>query len=119
LTDTLSPLPKTRRRLCADFGRSLCTTKIISSPRTTSSGIRGTKNKALRYNAEGSLTIYVQSDPPLEAQRGNWCHRRRTLISPYTCVRTGRRRKSRMGRGRHPPSSVLNDVRYWPKADMG
>ena len=32
----------------------------------------GTKNKALRYNAEGSLTIYVQSDPPLEAQRGNW-----------------------------------------------
>src|SRR5262249_24217740 len=40
LTDTLSPLPKTRRRLFADFGRSLCTTKIISSPRTTSSGIR-------------------------------------------------------------------------------
>src|SRR5262245_61946444 len=24
-----------------------------------------------------------------------------------------------MGRGRHPPSSGLNDVRYWPKADMG
>jgi hypothetical protein len=32
----------------------------------------GTKNKALKYNADGSLTIYVQADPPPEAQRGNW-----------------------------------------------
>jgi len=32
----------------------------------------GTKNKALKYNPDGSLTIHVQSDPPPEAQRGNW-----------------------------------------------
>lgn len=32
----------------------------------------GTKNKALKYNPDGSLTIYVQADPPAEAQRGNW-----------------------------------------------
>lgn len=32
----------------------------------------GTKNKALKYNADGSLTILVQADPPPEAQRGNW-----------------------------------------------
>jgi hypothetical protein len=32
----------------------------------------GTKTKSLKYNADGSLTIYVQADPPAEAQRGNW-----------------------------------------------
>ena len=32
----------------------------------------GTKNKALKYNPDGSLTIYVQADPPPGAQRGNW-----------------------------------------------
>jgi len=32
----------------------------------------GTKNKALKYNSDGSLTIYVQADPPSEAQRTNW-----------------------------------------------
>ena len=32
----------------------------------------GTKNKALKTNADGSLTIYVQSDPPPEAQQSNW-----------------------------------------------
>jgi hypothetical protein len=32
----------------------------------------GTKNKNLKYNADGSLTIYVQADPPPEAQRSNW-----------------------------------------------
>ena len=32
----------------------------------------GTKNKALKYDADGSLTIYVQADPPAEAQRANW-----------------------------------------------
>lgn len=32
----------------------------------------GTKNKALKYNEDGSLTIYVQAGPPAENQRGNW-----------------------------------------------
>jgi len=32
----------------------------------------GTKNKDLVYNGNGSLTIYVQADPPPEAQRANW-----------------------------------------------
>lgn len=32
----------------------------------------GTKNKTLVANADGSLTIYVQADPPEEAQRANW-----------------------------------------------
>ena len=32
----------------------------------------GTKNKTLKYNDDGSLTIYVQADPPPEAQRSNW-----------------------------------------------
>jgi hypothetical protein len=32
----------------------------------------GTKNKALRYDADGSLTFYVQADRPAEAQQNNW-----------------------------------------------
>jgi hypothetical protein len=32
----------------------------------------GTKNKTLVADADGSLTIYVQADPPPEAQRANW-----------------------------------------------
>jgi hypothetical protein len=32
----------------------------------------GTKNKMLKYNADGSLTIYVQADPPAGDQRANW-----------------------------------------------
>jgi hypothetical protein len=30
----------------------------------------GTKNQSLRYNADGSLTIYVQAEPSM--QRDNW-----------------------------------------------
>src|SRR5215475_6575311 len=32
----------------------------------------GTKNKALKANPDGSLMIYVQADPPPDAQRTNW-----------------------------------------------
>ena len=32
----------------------------------------GTKNKDLKYNPDGSLTIYVQAAPPSEAMRSNW-----------------------------------------------
>jgi hypothetical protein len=32
----------------------------------------GTKNKALKYNPDGSLTIYVQADAPADSQRSNW-----------------------------------------------
>ena len=32
----------------------------------------GTKNKNLKLEPDGSLTIYVQADPPSEAQRTNW-----------------------------------------------
>jgi hypothetical protein len=32
----------------------------------------GTKTRSLKFNDDGSLTIFVQSDPPPEPQRGNW-----------------------------------------------
>ena len=32
----------------------------------------GTKNKTLKYNSDGSLTLYVRADAPAEAQRSNW-----------------------------------------------
>ena len=32
----------------------------------------GTKNKTLKHNPDGSLTLYVRAEPPPEAQRSNW-----------------------------------------------
>jgi len=32
----------------------------------------GTKSKSLKYNDDGSVTIYVQADAPAEAHRDNW-----------------------------------------------
>jgi hypothetical protein len=32
----------------------------------------GTKNKTLKYDPDGSLTIYVQADPPAGDQHANW-----------------------------------------------
>ncbi|WP_345812269.1 DUF1254 domain-containing protein [Paraburkholderia sp. PREW-6R] len=32
----------------------------------------GTKNKDLKFNADGSLTIYVQSESPADDKRSNW-----------------------------------------------
>ena len=32
----------------------------------------GTKNKNLKYNPDGSLTLAVQADPPGDDQRSNW-----------------------------------------------
>lgn len=32
----------------------------------------GTKNKSLKYNADGSLTIYVQTEPPVGEHHNNW-----------------------------------------------
>ena len=32
----------------------------------------GTKNKNLKYNPDGSLTLAVQADPPADDQRSNW-----------------------------------------------
>jgi len=32
----------------------------------------GTKNQSMKYNADGSLTLYVQSTPPAEEWKNNW-----------------------------------------------
>ena len=32
----------------------------------------GTKNKGLKYNQDGSLTLYVQTEPPSNDKRANW-----------------------------------------------
>jgi hypothetical protein len=54
----------------------------------------GTKNKGLKLNAEGSLTIYVQAEEPTDpAQRANWLPTPRGDFSLY--VRA-----------------------YWPKAEI-
>ncbi len=60
----------------------------------------GTKNKDLRPNADGSLTIYVQADEPTDPlQRANWLPALKGT-SRSTSVRTGRRRKSWTAHGR-------------------
>jgi len=48
----------------------------------------GTKNKNLKYNSDGSLTLYVQADPPPAAQRDNWLPAPRAYW-PRTAVSDG------------------------------
>ena len=42
----------------------------------------GTKNKTLKYGADGSLTLYVQADPP-QTQRDNWLPTPKSDFSLY------------------------------------
>jgi len=42
------------------------------SPNSLSRYSLGTKNKTLKYNADGSLTIYVQADSPGADRESNW-----------------------------------------------
>jgi hypothetical protein len=43
----------------------------------------GTKNKGLKANDDGSLTLYVQADPPEEGKRSNWLPAPRGDFSLY------------------------------------
>jgi hypothetical protein len=43
----------------------------------------GTKNKGLKTNEDGSLTLYVQADPPEQANRTNWLPAPRGEFSLY------------------------------------
>ncbi|WCT13093.1 DUF1254 domain-containing protein [Mucilaginibacter jinjuensis] len=43
----------------------------------------GTKNKNLQYNADGSLTIYVQSTPPDASKLSNWLPAPKEIFSLY------------------------------------
>lgn len=43
----------------------------------------GTKNKNLKYNADGSLTLYVQSSPPEAAKMDNWLPAPKETFSLY------------------------------------
>jgi hypothetical protein len=43
----------------------------------------GTKNKGLKYNPDGSLTLYVQTDAPPAAQRDNWLPAPKSDFSLY------------------------------------
>jgi hypothetical protein len=63
----------------------------------------GTKNKTLKYNPDGSLTIYVQADPPPETQRANWLPAPKDADFSLYIALIGRRRPSSMARGHHPP----------------
>jgi hypothetical protein len=51
---------------------TLYDTEHFFSPNTLNRFSLGTKNKTLAHNQDGSLTIYVQSVPPPEAERANW-----------------------------------------------
>lgn len=43
----------------------------------------GTKNKNLKYNADGSLTIYVQMSPPVGDRQTNWLPAPKGLFTLY------------------------------------
>ena len=70
----------------------------------------GTKNKNLKHNADGSLTIYVQADPPPEAQRANWLPAPKDAISRSMSAPIGRRRKSPTAHGRRQPSQKIGTI---------
>jgi hypothetical protein len=66
----------------------------------------GTKSKSMKPNADGSLTIYVQADPPSGDKRDNW------LPAPKGenfSLYVGPRSKSPTARGRRRPSSGLTE----------
>ena len=44
----------------------------IFSPNDLNRYSHGTKNKTLKYNDDGSLTLYTGSDPPGEDKISNW-----------------------------------------------
>ena len=58
--------------MCNLMLASLALTVSLTTAGLHSSHARGTKNKNLKYNPDGSLTIYVQADAPPEAQPTNW-----------------------------------------------
>lgn len=43
----------------------------------------GTKNKNLKFDADGALTIYVQSSPPEESNKNNWLPAPKDAFSLY------------------------------------
>lgn len=43
----------------------------------------GTKNKGLMANEDGSLTLYVEADPPEETKRSNWLPAPKGDVSLY------------------------------------
>jgi len=43
----------------------------------------GTKNKNLQFDADGSLTLYVQSTPPEESKKSNWLPSPKEAFSLY------------------------------------
>ena len=63
----------------------------------------GTKNnKTLKTNADGSLTLYVQTDPPEEGKRSNWLPAPKGEFSLY--IRC------------YWPEAVINEGKWTPPA---
>ena len=69
----------------------------------------GTKNKTLKYNADGSLTLYAGAKSPGKDKETNWLPAPRAR-SRFTCARIGRIRPSSTEHGNRPPSSRCNDA---------
>ncbi|OXA80176.1 Uncharacterized conserved protein [Flavobacterium aquidurense] len=53
------------------------------SPNSVNRFSLGTKNKNLKYNADGSLTLYVQNTPPSEDKMSNWLPAPKETFSLY------------------------------------
>jgi hypothetical protein len=53
------------------------------SPNSVDRFSLGTKNKGLKYNADGSLTLYVQNAPPSADKMSNWLPAPKEVFSLY------------------------------------
>ena len=76
----------------------------------------GTKNKDLKLSDDGSLTIYVQAEPPSDlAFNASTGRQRQRVTSPCTCEPIGQNLRSQMVRGNHLRcrGSINFEVRFW------
>ena len=72
-TTTVSRSGRASCHWLMDSGRSLCTTRRICSNRTPSIATRwARKASLLKYNSDGSLTLYYQHHSPGSDKESNW-----------------------------------------------
>jgi hypothetical protein len=64
----------------------------------------GTKNKTLKYDTDGSLTLYAGAKSPGADKESNWLPAPNGSFSLSTSAPTGRTRPFLMGSGSHPSS---------------
>jgi hypothetical protein len=78
----------------------------------------GTKSRSLKFVADGSLTIHVQTTPPADDQRENWLPPRRVRTFRYMSGPIGPNRLPWMEDGRRRRLKKLPSTRHRQRASI-